>query len=220
MPAAIFVIGAGPQIANAVATLFVKQAGFSVGLSSRSATNLERYKSLLPEGTKVATAVADANDPASCVRALEHLKSTLGPPSAILYNASSLSLGKKPILEYKPEDMEKHLRTSAVSGFTVLQWGVNNVVKDEEGRSALLVTGGGLSFQPRDGLSGLAAGKASLLNICKAFRVECPQIHVATVIVKGFVDKGDPYYASSVIAEEYWKLYAQKEDEWVFEVVH
>ncbi|KAF9262906.1 hypothetical protein L218DRAFT_866497 [Marasmius fiardii PR-910] len=119
MPA-IFVIGAGPQIASAVSNLFVKNGGFSVGLSSRSSSNLEKYKALLPEGTKVATAESDANDPESCVRALESLKSALGTPSAILFNAASLSLGlslgRKLITDMTPEDMETHLRMNVVSG--------------------------------------------------------------------------------------------------------
>ncbi|KAL0069072.1 hypothetical protein AAF712_003758 [Marasmius tenuissimus] len=218
---AIFIIGAGPQIATAVATLFVKNGGFAVGLSSRSAENLEKYKALLPEGTKVATAVADANDPSSCVKALDSLKSTLGAPSAVVFNAGSLSLGKKLIQDMTPEDMEAHLRMNVVTGFAVVQWGVKNIVKDSEGRAAILITGGGLSLQPREGMSGLAAGKAALLNVAKAFRVETPHVHVATVIVKGFVDKdGWPNHKSPIIAKEYWELYMQKEGEWAYEVEH
>ncbi|KAL0578805.1 hypothetical protein V5O48_003217 [Marasmius crinis-equi] len=214
---AIFILGAGPKIASAVANLFVKNGNFAVGLSSRSAENLEKYKSLLPEGTKVATAVADANDPASCVKALDTLKSALGAPSVVVFNAGSLSLGKKPIADMTLEDMEGHLRMNVVSGFAVMQWGTKNIVKDAEGRAAILVTGGGLSLQPREGMSGLAAGKAALINLAKAFKVEAPP----TIIVNGFVDtEGWPNHTSPAIAKDYWDLYTQKEDEWAYEVMH
>ena len=88
-------------------------------------------------------------------------------------------------------------------------------------------------------MSGLAAGKAALLNIAKAFKVETPcesttnifvlglradglaDIHVATVIVNGFVDtEGWPNHTSPIVAKEYWELYTQKEGEWVYEVIH
>ncbi|ESK95251.1 short-chain dehydrogenase reductase sdr [Moniliophthora roreri MCA 2997] len=217
----IFIVGAGPQIATAVAKLFVSH-GFSVGLSSRSQDNLEKYKALLPGGTKVALAVADANDPHSCVKALESLKSDLGAPSAVLWNAGSLSISRPPknLADMSIDDMDQHMRMNLTSGFAVVQWGVKNVVPDSEGRSAILITGGGLSRQPRVGMSGLAVGKAALLHLAKAFHVEVPDVHVATVIVCGHVDQGDPKYASPEIAKEYWQLYVQKKDEWTFEVVH
>ncbi|ESK95249.1 short-chain dehydrogenase reductase sdr [Moniliophthora roreri MCA 2997] len=220
----IFIIGAGPQIATAVAKIFASN-GFSVDLSSRSQANLQKYKALLPEGTKVAGTIADAEDPYSGVKALESLKSELGAPSAVLWNAGSLEFSlraKKSITDVTIEDMEKHMRMNVVSGFAVMQWGVKNVVPDSEGRSAVFVTGGGLSLQPMVGLSGLGAGKAALLNLGRAFRLEVPEIHVATVIVNGYVDQpdGDPFSSSPVIAKEYWQLYIQKKEDWTFEVEH
>ncbi|KAI3610771.1 short-chain dehydrogenase reductase sdr [Moniliophthora roreri] len=216
----IFIVGAGPQIATAVAKLFASN-GFSVGLSSRSRDNLEKYKSLLPEGIRVALAVADANDPHSCVKALESLKSELGAPSAVVYNAGSLSISRPPknLIDMSIEDMDQHMRLNLTSGFAVVQWGVKNVVPDSEGRSAVLITGGGLSLQPWVGWSGLAVGKAALIHLAKAFRVEVPDIHVATVIVCGFADHGDPKYASPELAKDYWQLYVQKKEDWTFEVV-
>jgi len=215
----LFIIGAGPQIATAVATIFASN-GFSVGLSSRSSENLKKYASLLPEGTKTATAVADAADYSSCVKALDSLKSELGAPSVVVWNAGSLDLGAKSILDMTPADMEKHMHMNVVSGFAVCQWFVKNMRNDGSHKDAIFITGGGLSLQPRPDKSGLAAGKAALLNLAKAFRVETKGIHVATVIVKGMVDKGDPFYASPRIAQEYWKLYEEKESDWTFEVAH
>lgn len=45
-------------------------------------------------------------------------------------------------------------------------------------------------------------------------------IHWATVTVTGYVDGGDEFYASEVIAKNYWNLYIQKKSEWETEVVH
>ncbi|EEB89586.1 hypothetical protein MPER_12296 [Moniliophthora perniciosa FA553] len=108
----IFIIGAGPQ-------LIFASNGFSIGLSSRSQANFEKYKALLPEGTKVAGAIADAEDPHSGVKALESLKSELGAPSAVLWNAGNLEFSlsaKKAITDVTIEDMGKHMRMNVVSG--------------------------------------------------------------------------------------------------------
>ncbi|KAK7028130.1 hypothetical protein VNI00_014945 [Paramarasmius palmivorus] len=222
-PPNIFIIGAGPQIATAVAKIFASN-GFSIGLSSRSQANLQKYKALLPEGTKVALAVSDADDPPSCVKALDSLKNDLGAPSVVVWNAGSLpiSFPTKNLVEMTIEDMERHMRLNVVAGFAVVQWGVKNVVPDPEGRSLVFITGGALALQPLAGLSGLSAGKAGLLNLAKAFRVEVSDIRVATVMVSGRVDEpnGDPFLSSPVIAEEYWKLYTQKKEDWTYEVVH
>ncbi|KZT43188.1 NAD(P)-binding protein [Sistotremastrum suecicum HHB10207 ss-3] len=215
----IFIIGAGPQIASAVANLFASN-GFSVGLSSRSRENLDKYAASLPSETKHATAVADAGDYESIVAALDTLKEKLGAPTVVVYNAASLSLGPKPLLELPPAEFEKHLSLTTVGGLVTGQWAAKNLRQDGSYKPTVIFTGGGLSLQPRPGFAGLAAGKAALLNLAKAFRVETKGIHFATVIVKGLVDKGDPYFASPLIAEDYWKLYEEKEEAWTFEVHH
>ncbi|EEB88423.1 hypothetical protein MPER_13753, partial [Moniliophthora perniciosa FA553] len=108
--------------------------------------------------------------------ALETLKSDLGAPSAVVYNAASLSISRPPknLVDMSIEDMDQHMRMNLISGFAVVQWGVKNVVPDPEGRSTVFITGGGLSLQPWAGWSGLAIGKAALIHLAKAFRVEVP----------------------------------------------
>ena len=47
-----------------------------------------------------------------------------------------------------------------------------------------------------------------------------PDIHWAVVTVTGIVDKGNEYFSSEKIAQDYWQLYVQKETDWQVEVIH
>ena len=113
----IFVIGAGPQIGLQVPKLFVSKGFTSVGLASRSKSNLETLAAKFPQGTKVALADGtDAGDPESIVRGLDTLQQSLGKPDVIVYNASSLSVPHKPLKSMTVDQFEAHLRMTLTSG--------------------------------------------------------------------------------------------------------
>jgi len=217
----IFVIGAGPQIGLRVPELFVSKGFTSVGLASRSKSNLEKLAAKFPDNVKVALAEGtDAGDMDSLMRGLDTLQKGLGKPDVVVFNASSLFLPHQPLMEMSVEAFETHLRTSITGGFVTGQWAVKNMNEDGLLPPAVIFTGGGLAHQPRQNFSGLAAGKAGLLNLTKAFQVEHPGIHWAVVTVKGLVDKGNEFYTSQLIAQNYWTLYQQKKEEWQVEIIH
>ncbi|KAF8576343.1 NAD(P)-binding protein [Ramaria rubella] len=217
----IFVVGAGPKIGLQVPKLFVSKGFTSVGLASRSKSNLETLATQLPQSAKVAIAEGtDAGEAESLVRGLESMKQSLGKPDVVVFNASSLFLEHKALMDMSAGDFEAHLRGTLVSGFVVGQWAVKNLNRNAAKPPAVLFTGGGLGHQPRQNHAGLAAGKAGLLNVCKAFQLEHPDIHFAVVTVKGLVDKGNEYYSSPLIAQRYWDLYEQRKEDWQVEVEH
>jgi NAD(P)-dependent dehydrogenase (short-subunit alcohol dehydrogenase family) len=107
----IFVIGAGPKIGLKVPKLFVSKGFTSVGLASRSKTNLETLGASFSQGTKVGLADGtDAGDMESLVRGLDSLQHSLGKPDVVVYNASSLSVPHKALKEMTAKEFEDHLR--------------------------------------------------------------------------------------------------------------
>lgn len=113
----IFVIGAGAQIGLQVPKLFVSKGFTSVGLASRSKSNLEALAAQFPEGTKVALADGtDAGDTDSLIRGLEILQQSLGRPDVVVYNASSLSVPHKALKEMTASEFEAHLRMTLTGG--------------------------------------------------------------------------------------------------------
>lgn len=112
----IFVIGAGPKIGLAVPKLFVQNGFNKVGLASRTQANLEKLAVQFPSSTKVALAEVDAEVEVSLLRGLDKLRDDLGKPDVIVFNASSLFLGKKPFVDMPVEEFEKHLKISLTAG--------------------------------------------------------------------------------------------------------
>ena len=49
--------------------------------------------------------------------ALDSLKEELGPPSVVVYNASSLILGTKSLADLTPAEVEKHFSLTTVGGY-------------------------------------------------------------------------------------------------------
>jgi len=66
------------------------------------------------------------------------------------------------------------------------------------------------------------ASKPALRNLVQAAakRVEGTNIHVATLTVLGFIGGPDPEYAPDKIAEQYWGLFNQQQEDFAVEVVY
>jgi len=112
----IFVIGAGPKIGLAVPQLFVNNGFKKVGLASRSKSNLDSLGAKLPSSTQVALAEVDASDLGSLQSGLETLKKELGKPDVIIYNASSLFMPPKLLVDMTVDDLEAHLKVTLIAG--------------------------------------------------------------------------------------------------------
>lgn len=67
---------------------------------------------------------------------------------------------------------------------------------------------------------GVSIGKAALRNLvlAAAESVNGTAMHIATLTVFGMIGGDEPRYAPDNIAEEYWKLYLQKPDEYITEI--
>ena len=60
--------------------------------------------------------------------------------------------------------------------------------------------------------------KASQRNLVQTLAAIYPDIHLALLNVGGIVSKEDKYLNPDAIAERYWDLYAQKKEEWTFDL--
>lgn len=83
------------------------------------------------------------------------------------------------------------------------------LAKEANRKPTLLVTSGGLSFNPRPTRFALAASKAAQHNLTMSFAAEYgPKgVHCAAVVVAGIVGPGNGVFDPANIAETYWRLY-------------
>ncbi|KZT62897.1 NAD(P)-binding protein [Calocera cornea HHB12733] len=221
----IYIIGYGPLISDGIAELFGGK-GFKVGISARTESRLAAGKEKLSaQGIEVGTAVIDVSEEPSVLAGLSKLVQELGEPNVLVFNVGSngppgTDLGPKPLEEITPAIFEKHWRISALGALHVSRWAVEHL-KPLDGKRTLLFTGGGLSKDPRPNHAGLASSKAAMRNLSRVFYdVHKPNgLHVGLVTVRGFVTPESEKHSPKLIAEQYWKLYEEKDPEsWTWEI--
>src|SRR5688572_6441805 len=87
-PKTLFLIGAGPKIGRALATLFSLKRYDQVALFARRAQQLDLESAELDSGVKVYEVVVDVTDTKALHKALDDAEEALGKPECILYNAA------------------------------------------------------------------------------------------------------------------------------------
>lgn len=92
----------------------------------------------------------------------------------------------------------------------------------KENKGKLFVTGGGFALGGDDQWTSLSVGKAALCNLVQAFqkKVSGTNVHIAQLTVCGYVNPIDEKYSPALIAEQYWKLYNQKQGEFEEEIIY
>ncbi|KAL8293648.1 hypothetical protein RQP46_000349 [Phenoliferia psychrophenolica] len=124
-PPSIFIVGYGPGIAGAVASLFATK-GFSLGLISRNP-----IAPSIP-GAKIAIESADGLKPAEVVAALDALKAKLGAPEVVVYNVAGLAFGMGEMMSLKLETLAQHFTIGPVGGLAVAQWSAKHLLGDKK----------------------------------------------------------------------------------------
>lgn len=204
----LVMVGAGPGLGQAVSKRFARE-GYSVALVARRAEALAKLEAELKQaGAEARSFTADAGDPASLKDAFARIKQQLGAPEVLVYNAAALGKGAKPSA-VDPQRVMDDFKVNALGALVSAQ----QVIPDMRAakRGTILFTGGGLALTPFPDYASLAIGKASIRNLTYSLAAELePEgIHVATVTVCGFVKPGT-HFDPDKIAEEYWRLHAQK----------
>ncbi len=214
MKKTIMVVGAGKGLGNGVAEKFGNN-DFRVILMSRDEEHLKEYAADFAEkGIEVYTKAADASDFGAFERSFREAVDTYGTPDVLFYNVG-----------ITVADDEVTISTQTlIERYTADVVGAYNCIKlvDTEEfaakNGAILVTGGGLALQPYAGYLPLSMDKAALRAMVQALYPVLKEkgVYIGTVQVTGTIGSND-FYAPKTIAEEFWKLYTERNS---FEIVH
>ena len=158
------IAGVGPGTGAALARAFAKE-GYAVGLLSRHAESSERQ---------------------SVITAVEKIRKTLGPITALAHNASGY--GRGTILELDPEQVRQSFEANVMGALHVAQAVIPDMLK--AGHGFISLTGATAALRGRAGYAPLAIGKSGLRMLGQSLAREFhPKgIHVVHVIVDGQID--------------------------------
>ena len=170
---------------------------------------------------------ADASEAGSVSAAFSRLRTELGPPEVLVYNAGAFAMGG--ILELDVATFESAGKVGCLGGFLSAREVLPAML--ERGRGTLLFTGATASLRGSARFAGLAVGKFGLRALAQSMAREFgPRgIHVAHVIIDGQIDtarvrammpgrEASSLLAPDAIAESYWQLHQQHPSAWTQEL--
>jgi len=196
------IVGSGPGLGDAIALLFGKR-GYRVGLIARSGDKLKvQADRLSQEGIGVEWATANAGDLPELEKALMAITASLGPCDVLIYNAAVMRSG--PALDLTPRQMIEEFQVNVMGAHFSAKSVAPYMV--EQGRGAILFTGGGLALEPYPEWCSLALGKAALRSLgLSLFKELKPKgVHVCVLAICGIVAENGPF-DPKLIAEKYWR---------------
>lgn len=225
--ASAVVIGVGPGLGAAVARRFAK-GGYAVGLMARGADKLEPVERAITEaGGQAASVPADAGNPRSVAEAFARLRSALGKPEVLVYNAGAFQMGG--LLDLDAEVFEQCWRVNCAGALYAAQQVLPDMVA--AGRGTVLLTGATAALRGSARFAALAVGKFGLRALAQSMAREfgAQGVHVAHVVIDGQIDTPrlrkmmpdratETLLAPDDIAETYWQLHQQKPSAWTLEL--
>ena len=217
------VVGIGPGIGAAYARTFAG-AGYRVALLARTTEASAALAASLPGARAYA---CDASDPGSVSSAFAAIRSELGEPEVLLYNAGSGAFAA--FAETSAEQFEAAWRVNALGGFLCAKEVVPAMQR--WGQGAIVFTGATASRKggARSAAFSSAKGAQRLLAESMARSLGPQGIHVALIVVDGVVDlphtrarmqgKPDTFFVRpEAVAQIALSLVRQDRQGWSFEV--
>jgi len=213
------VVGIGPKNGAAFARRF-HEAGYRVALLSRKTDLSEKLVSELGDAKAYA---CDASDPASIEATFAKIRSEMGDPEVLVYNAGSGSWKK--LEDTTAKDLEGAFRINALGLMIASQQVVPAMQKAKKG--AIVVVGATASLRGKPMTTGFAAAKAAQRSLAQSMaRQLWPEgIHVSLLILDGVV--GEPGSAETKASERLdpndialaaWQVTQQPPSTWTFEL--
>ena len=202
----VLIIGGGPRIGHAVANAFSKD-GYKVAIASRNPDKTEAEKNgWLP----VAMDVADA-------KAVEHgfqqVRSELGPPNVVVYNAAALTFAPMDDpFSLTPEQYVSTLNVNLIGAYSALHHTVAAFKEcDKSLPKVFIATGNVVPWQPHPPATTLGSGKAGLVYLIQDGNI-------------GYGKQGFRFYFASQIREDggpvpYQDVNAEAHGRWYGELV-
>lgn len=209
------VVGMGDSLGLDLARRF-GQGGCALALVGRRADAVARYAEMLKaEGFDARPYPGDAADRDSVRRTFDAIRSGMGDPDILIYNAAIVE--QQTLHDSDPDYFERCFAANASGAL----WCAQQVIPamKARGTGTILFSGGVLAFEPIPGWSVTAVGKAALRSMALSLDQELRNcgIHVASVAIHGSIQR-DPFYTPARIAETFWQLHCQPTGEFEREV--
>ena len=211
------IVGAGPGIGEALALAFARE-GYDIALIARSIAKFTEFVLEISKlGRRARAFTADAGDEKSLRAALARAHDELGDVEVLIYNAASARTAKP--LKLESDSLLEEFRTN-VGGALVAAQAVAEGMKARR-RGTILFTGGSFAYEPAAEYSSLSLGKAALRNLTYSLAQELGafDVHVATVTVYGFVQRGTRFDPRG-IANSFLQLHHQPKGHFDVEKVY
>ena len=211
------IMGFGTGVSLGVARAFGKE-GYTLALLARNPAKLDtNCQELLQAGYTVQPFAADAGSHESLLAAFAQIRTQLGDPEVLVYNAAALVPGKPSALSFEQlvADFQVNVAGALVAAQEVLP------AMRSRGNGTLLFTGGGLALEPYADLSSLAIGKAGIRSLAFSLAQELANtgIRVGTVTICGIVKPGT-HFDPDTIAQSYLALHKQTPGTPAVEIVY
>ena len=221
------VVGVGPGLGAALVRRFA-QGGHAVAMIARSREFMDDLAAeVKAAGGRALPVTADVADAEQIARAFTAVRSALGAPEVLLYNAGSGNWGT--ITEVTPQQYEDSWRTNAYGAFLCAKEAVPDMITKRRG--VMLFTGAtaGVKAGPKSAAFGPAKFAVRGLAQSLARDLGPRGIHVAYVNVDGIIDiphirtqmpslKNEDLLRPAAIAEAYWFLANQDPSAWTQEL--
>jgi NADP-dependent 3-hydroxy acid dehydrogenase YdfG len=226
VPVAV-VLGVGPGLGAAVAYQFARQ-GYAVALMARNLDHLTPIEQEIKQFGETAISVTvDATNIIQVSEAFEQVKTELGTPEVLIYNAGMLQIGG--VLELTAEQFEQSWKVNCFGAFLAAQQVLPAMV--EQAKGTIIFTGATAATRGSARFSALAVGKFGLRALAQSLAREFGSqgVHVAHAMIDGLIDtpsvrerfpqhQPDTLILPDAIAKIYWQLHQQPATAWTLEL--
>jgi NAD(P)-dependent dehydrogenase (short-subunit alcohol dehydrogenase family) len=178
-------------------------------------------------GGRTLAVTADVADAEQIARAFDVVRSKLGAPEMLLYNAGSGNWGT--ITEITPAQYEESWRTNAYGAFLCAKEAVSEMIAKRRG--VMLFTGATAGIKAGAKSAAFGPAKFAVRGLAQSLARDLgPRgIHIAYVNVDGIIDiphirtrmpslKNEDLLQPAAIAEAYWSLANQHPSAWTQEL--
>src|SRR5215470_19970638 len=217
------VTGVGPGTGAALVRRFARD-GYRVAMLARDAGRLEKLAAEIPSAVPVPVDVADLD---ALRGALARVRTDLGAPQVLLYNAVAGGFGNYESV--KPEALEQRFRVNVTALLVAAQELAPAMAA--AGGGAIVVTGNTSAWRGKSAFAGFAPTKAAQRVLAESLaRSLGPKgVHVAYVVIdavidvpwtrKMFPDRPDEFFIRPAgIADAVHHLVHQERSAWTFEL--
>jgi 3-oxoacyl-[acyl-carrier protein] reductase len=155
---------------GAAAALALGEAGASVMLAARSATQAEaNARQINAAGGKAFAIECDVSDYAACRRLVHETASRLGPPDILVNNAGIIEpIGS--VATADPREWTRSIEINLIGAYYAIHAVLHAML--ERGHGTIINVSSGAALRPQEGWSAYCAGKAGLAMLTRSIDLE------------------------------------------------